>query len=79
MGGAQNRCMYCGRFIGYDEFINESAVNKLLTPDAYGVEEVWETYHTECEAKEVAKCGSRSAPEQEPEKPASAEAPNATQ
>jgi hypothetical protein len=44
-----NKCNICGQFIAYQEFADETAVNRLVNPDAYGSEELWDTYHKRCE------------------------------
>lgn len=51
MNDAWNKCNVCGQFIAYQEFVDETAVNVLVNPDAYGSEELWDTYHVRCETK----------------------------
>lgn len=38
-----NQCDECGRLIGYDDFLNEVATNRLVTPDSEFTHEEWET------------------------------------
>lgn len=38
-----NRCDECGRLIGYDDLMNETATRRLLTPDSEFTQEEWET------------------------------------
>jgi hypothetical protein len=47
-----NRCDICGRFIALNEFGNGTAIRNLVTPDAYGFTETWETYHDLCKRSE---------------------------
>ena len=37
-----NRCDACGKFIAMGDF-DKGAVRHMLTPDAYGTHETWET------------------------------------
>lgn len=43
-----NRCDYCGRFIGLNEFDAGTAVRHLLTPDSHRSVETYETFHMQC-------------------------------
>ena len=47
------KCVYCGRFIGWDEFEKEE-IGSDFTPDSHFGPEEYEFYHLECE-KEFAK------------------------
>ena len=44
-----NRCDYCGKFIGLDEFTDGTAVRRLL----HDYEEMWATEHNECAIKSI--------------------------
>lgn len=35
------RCDYCGRFIAYADFHNDSAWHEMITPDSHCSREVW--------------------------------------
>jgi len=43
-----NRCIYCGQFIGLDEF-QGGEVETDFTPDTYFTYETIEHYHKKCE------------------------------
>jgi hypothetical protein len=47
-----NKCDICGRFIALDEFGKGIAIRNLVTPDAYGFSETYETYHDLCKKSE---------------------------
>lgn len=47
-----NKCDFCGKFISYDEFRNESAIRQMITPDSDYSEEEYETYHEKCYEKD---------------------------
>jgi hypothetical protein len=38
-----DRCDQCGRFIPLEDFTTGRALRVLVTPDAYGAVETWET------------------------------------
>jgi hypothetical protein len=57
MGDIWNRCNICGRIIAYQEFADETAVNRLVNPDAYGSDELWDTYHKKCESESIQDAG----------------------
>jgi hypothetical protein len=42
-----NRCDVCGRFIAFEDFEN-GAVRRLVTPDAEGTREEYETLCKDC-------------------------------
>lgn len=43
-----NKCDYCGRFIGLDEFSDKPADRILVSPDTEFTVETYETFHMEC-------------------------------
>ena len=45
-----NRCVYCGKFIAYEEFANGKADNVMILPDSALSYETWEAYHLDCKA-----------------------------
>ena len=48
------RCDNCGHWIAYDDLANQSARRALVTPDAEGTREEWETLCPLCKrAQEV--------------------------
>lgn len=42
------KCDVCGRFISYDNFISGKAINILITPDSYYLEERYESICKNC-------------------------------
>lgn len=46
-----NKCIYCGRFIAYDDFVNGKAENIMTLPESLVTNETWETYHIECKSR----------------------------
>lgn len=50
-----NRCDYCGKFISYKDFENESAMRSLIFSDSYLTEETWDTLCKSCWKKEKEK------------------------
>lgn len=43
-----NKCYYCGRFIKYEDFIEERAINEMITPESLITNETWRAYHISC-------------------------------
>ncbi len=41
-------CDYCGKFISFDDLMNEKAAHYLLTPDSEVTKEDYESYHHKC-------------------------------
>lgn len=46
-----NICVYCGKFVSYDDLIEEIAVNIQVTPDSEFTRETYECYHIKCHEK----------------------------
>lgn len=43
-----NRCDHCGQFISVADFVNAKASRILITPDAEGTRETYETTCRQC-------------------------------
>ncbi len=48
-------CDYCGRFISYTDQDAGRAIHRLLTPDTPFSREEFESYHTQCRDREMAR------------------------
>ena len=46
-----NKCDFCGRFIGIEEFVNLTAERHVVTPDTAFTAEEYETFHVMCVRK----------------------------
>lgn len=48
-----NQCAYCGKFISYDDMLNEKVVHAEFTPDTDFTREEIIYYHIKCHNKWV--------------------------
>jgi len=46
------KCLDCGQFIANKDLIKGQARHQMVTPDAYGTSETWETLCPKCLKKE---------------------------
>lgn len=46
-----NKCVYCGRFIAYDDFVDGKAENIMTLPESLVTNETWEAYHVKCKSR----------------------------
>ena len=46
-----NKCVYCGKFIAYDDFVDGKAENIMTQPESLVTNETWEAYHLKCKSR----------------------------
>lgn len=51
-----NRCDYCGKFIGYEDFHYGLADRFLTTPDTAFSSETYKTFHVKCKNRNAPEC-----------------------